>query len=201
VKDPLLEHEWDLRSVDFPLTRTSAVWEVGGYEGRWAQAIQDRYQPALYVFEPQAWAFAKLQDRFRGASNVRIFPFGLGERYAELPMSEFETDGASFNRPPSRAAGLGKLHEIAHVASLLHVAEIDLMLVNIEGYEFVLIPHMVHVGLLPRRLLVQMHPFGEFSEAGLRAVLGQCYRLVWDYGHILTAWERMEPAAAGDAHA
>lgn len=192
MPDKLLEHEWDLRSVDFPLTRASVVWEVGGYEGRWAQAIQDRYQPALYVFEPQPWAFQKLQDRFRGTPNVRVFPFGLGERYATLPMSEFETDGASFNRPPSRVSGVGRLHEIRHIAALLHVTEIDLMLVNIEGYEFVLIPHMLQAGVRPRWLMVQSHPFGEYTDAALRLTLAADYRLLWDYGQLLSAWERID---------
>ena len=189
MTDALLEHEWDVRSVDFPLTARSVVWEVGGFTGRWAQAIQDRYAPRLYVFEPQSWAFDRLVGRFKDCPNVRLYPFGLGERTGDLLMSEFETDGASFIRPPSRLTGWGRMQEIGQTARQLKVSAIDLMLVNVEGYEYVLIPHMLRVGVLPRWLVVQTHPLGQYNDADLRATLMNRYRLLWDYGQVLSAWE------------
>jgi len=79
----------------------------------------------------------------------------------------------------------------------LKIGRIDLMLMNIESYEYVLLPHMLDAGILPRRLMVQFHPWHDaFDEYGMALAklhtrlddLG--YKIAWTYGILLTAWER-----------
>jgi hypothetical protein len=48
---------------------------------------------------------------------------------------------------------------------------------------------MFQQGIFPKWFMVQMHlKFG--NEKDLRAKIAEHYRLLWDYGSILTAWEK-----------
>ena len=173
------EHPWDVQALDWPLTMNSVVVEVGGYTGRWALQIAERYHPRLFVFEPQAWAAdvcrAVLGDR------AHVYAVGLGDQDATLPMGDYETDGCSFTKPGS---GVGQMREIRGMLEQCQIADrIDLMLMNIEGYEYTLIPHMLSQGITPKRLMVQCH--GDLIEQ----IDG--YRVLWTYGRVLTAWEML----------
>jgi FkbM family methyltransferase len=183
-----VEHVWDRAALDWPLTSESVVVEVGGYKGRWALQIAERYAPRLYVFEPQPWAAmtckAALGDR------AQVLNYGLGDRADLLPMGNWETDGCTFLQ---HGEHYGAVAEIGETFAALGITQIDLLLMNIEGYEYTLLPHMLDRGILPRRLMVQFHIFDDYGVGMGRlfdrlAVAG--YRVLWTYGVVLTAWER-----------
>lgn len=172
-----VEHPWDEQALDWPLKMHSVVVEVGGYKGRWSLQIAERYEPRLFVFEPQAWAADVCRAVLGKRANV--YAVALGDQDATLPMGAFETDGCSFTKPGD---GIGQMREIKGMFDQCQIAEhIDLMLMNIEGYEYTLIPHMLSVGIRPRWLMVQCH--GDMID-----IAG--YRVLWTYGQVLTAWER-----------
>lgn len=186
------DHEWDERAVDWPLTPESVVVEVGGYKGRWALQIAERYAPRLFVFEPQPWA-ARVCREVLG-DRAYVLGFALGTTDAVMPMGEWETDGCSLVKE-----GAGHevvVIEIGKAFQQFEITHIDLMLMNIEGYEYTLIPHMIDTGILPDRLMVQFHEYADphpdgnsrFAISAALAMLG--YRVAWTYGAVLTAWER-----------
>jgi len=96
-----LEHDWDKRSVEFPLTEKSVVFEIGGYIGRWAREIAERYNPSLYVFEPQTWAYDQCRTALSLYPNAKVFPFGLGVESGFFPLGNYETDGCSLVNIPT----------------------------------------------------------------------------------------------------
>lgn len=185
------EHPWDRQAIDWPLDKSSVVVEVGGYKGRWALQIAERYSPRLYVFEPQFWAVevcrAVLGDR------AHVLGYGLGATSQVLPMEHEETDGCTFVTVGPRAH-FGELREIAEAFIELEIANIDLMLINIEGYEYQLIPHMLDAHIYPLRLMVQFHTFADPLGVAQAAIYEQLatlgYGIAWSYGVMLTAWER-----------
>lgn len=186
--DPV--YVWDRKALDWPdLTPDSVVVEVGGYKGRWALQIAEHYHPRLYVFEPQPWAFATCEAVL--GDQATVLPFGLGAISDMLPMGEWETDGASFVK---HGEHYGLIREISRAFKDHTITTIDLMLMNIEGYEYTLLPHMLSKGILPKRMMVQFHPFADqdgMALAHIHAALDQLgYRIVWTYGVMLTAWER-----------
>ena len=180
-----IEHEWDRRALDWPLTSYSVVVEVGGYKGRWALQIAERYRPRLYVFEPQRWAAEVCREVL--GNRAFIMDLALGADSGRQLMGEWETDGCSLVK--DGAEHQVELWEIGRVFRYLKIDRIDLMLMNIEGYEYRLIPHMIDQGIIPERLMVQMHSFAGDSGA-LRGVLAEHYQLLWDYGDVLSAWGR-----------
>lgn len=178
------DHEWDEKAVEWSLTPDAVVVEVGGYKGRWALQIAERYQPRLYVFEPQPWAVATCM-RVLG-KRAHIFGCALGDKDDRCAMGEWETDGCSLVKPGEHQVFMREIGQLFKAYDLSHI---DLMLINIEGYEYTLIPHMLDRGIIPQRLMVQMHSFAGDSAA-LRTTLATHYRLLWDYGDVLSAWER-----------
>lgn len=184
------DHPWDERAVDWPLTSASTVVEVGGYKGRWALQIAERYAPRLYVFEPQGWAYEVCKEVL--GDRAMVLPYALGAENATLPMAAFETDGCTF---VGGDGPMAEMREIGEAFAELEIDHIDLMLMNIEGYEYTLIPHMIKSDVvLPQRLMVQFHTHAERlgDETSLiyaaLAMLG--YRVAWTYGAVLTAWVR-----------
>jgi FkbM family methyltransferase len=184
-----IDHDWDRRALEWPLTRDSVVVEVGGYKGRWALQIAERYAPRLFVFEPQEWAAHVCQEVL--GEQATVLPFALGDRYGTFLMSEWETDGCTFVKSSGHPADMCEISKVFQHYELTHI---DLMLMNIEGYEYTLIPHMLDRGILPARLMVQFHTFadptGERERMIKEQLAQQGYRETWTYGAVLTAWER-----------
>jgi FkbM family methyltransferase len=193
----MLEHEWDRKSVQFPLTEESVVLEIGGYAGRWALEIAGRFNPRLYVFEPQHWAYQICREKLLEYDNAKVFNFGLGTKSGKYQMHKVGTDSCSFVIPEGgdHPTGEGELVEISHFLETQSLHAIDVCLMNIEGYEFALIPHMLQLGLFDRIrwFMCQFHPFGENSKADyqrLRDELSEGRLIKFDYGTVLTCWER-----------
>ena len=181
------EHEWDRKAIDWPgLNSDSVVWEIGSFKGRWALQMAERYNPKLYCFEPQEWACDVTRYVLRDFDNVIVRNCGLGVRDELLPMGEFGTDGCSFLRN-TRNKGEGYIRNIVDVVRESGVKQIDICLINIEGYEYELIPYILEQKILPRYLMVQFHG-DAMQDLLLRKLIQTEYNLYWDYGKWLACW-------------
>jgi FkbM family methyltransferase len=198
--------------VEFPLDENSVVLDIGGYKGRWSKEIAQRYPGTrIFVFEPQMWAAKIATAELQEFSNVHIMEFGLGVESGKFEMEEFETDGASFvlGRSQRQQSGEGVLQDIAHWLYENNVPEIDLIMMNIEGYEFKLIPYMLEKGILQKvkYFMCQFHPHGYEQEEEyevLRKRIGEVMDVHFDYGIVLMCWKQKTDAekianAAGKA--
>lgn len=193
--------------LDWPLTDESVVFDVGAFEGKWAAKIAEKYGASLMLFEPQA--SGSHIDRLRaGLAGHRylFFPYALGERNAELPMGEWDTDGCSFllteedaRKPGNTRTQMGRGLMVDAVAWLKSygIEDIDLASINIEGYEFRLLPYLIETGAIKRfqRLAVQFHLFVPDALAqydALKGRLEETHRLLWDAFPTWVAWERRD---------
>lgn len=191
----MLEHDWDKRSVEFPLTQESVVFEVGGYIGRWAREIAERFDPELHVFEPQRWAYDQCRVALLPYPNATVYPYGLATERGVRPLGNFETDGCSLvNIPQDKPTGVGEFEEIRNFLDYRKIRKIDLMLMNIEGYEFELIPHMIETGIMKRihffMCQFHLHERNECEYYELRKQIAKGRHIRFDYGPVLTCWEK-----------
>lgn len=181
------DNEWDRLAIHWPLTSESIVFEIGSFKGRWAYQIATRYNPWLYCFEPQEWAYQVTWEVLREFKKARVFNFGLGNQSGTLKMSKAGTDGCVFS---DNGEGEFSIEDIEWMVTEPEMA-IDLCLINIEGYEYTLIPYMMQKNIKPRWLMVQCHG-NPTDYQKLRDLLSQSYNVLWDYGTTLTAWERKQ---------
>jgi FkbM family methyltransferase len=154
---PLWKH-FDLQNTPDPL-----IVVVGAYQGKVMHLMLELFEDSEVIgYEPQEWACHRALERLKGYENrTHLHAYGLGERdEMEVEMGEFNTDACSFINvgPDSRDHGFG--HMLEAVACLNRLGpKIDLMIMNIEGYEYRLLEHLMTYDYLKNidRLAVQFH--------------------------------------------
>lgn len=179
-------------ALDWPIDENSHVWEIGGFTGRWAKQMAEKYNPFINIFEPQVWLCDRLQDEFRNNHKVFIHPYGLWTHDTLMTLWEHDTDGASV------MLGSGRTSKVCSFLNILRdwSGRVDVCLMNIEGAEYVLIPHMIGLGLMAdvRFFWCQFHPglvyHGELQMAMIRNGMERTHKILWDYYPTAVAWER-----------
>lgn len=150
---------------EFNLPPESNVVVVGAYKGLAMEALDELYHPAQVIgYEPQIWAANETFARVEGRDNCAIIPFALWAGtppVGKIPMGEWHTDACSFVNvgPGSREQGFGSAIDANLALATLGVDKIDLMVMNIESYEYQLIPYLRSKKWLEKidRLAVQWH--------------------------------------------
>lgn len=184
-------------AVDWPLTKDSIVVEIGAYKGRWSSQIAERYGCKVFAFEPQSWAYDILVELSVRLPNLIPFNYAIGLEDGVFPMSEWNTDACSFMYADRRDKGLGRMREATQVfAELAQYGHIDLMMVNIEGYEWLLLPYLLDmgVGTIIKRLCVQWHIFMDASGVRYSIITDKLhdngFKRVWSFYPTLEAWSK-----------
>lgn len=160
-----LEHlrgDWPLTEIIFAsLPKYNAhIGIIGAYEGKLMELFAVNTTPKTIVgYEPQLWAHDKARVRLEPYNNCVVYPYGLGiQDESNVPMGFFGTDGCSIlAATTSEDVGIGNLHDA--LPELIN-ATYDLVVVNIEGYEFILLPYLLEKLKLSthiHRLAVQFH--------------------------------------------
>jgi FkbM family methyltransferase len=169
----------------------SVVFDLGGYKGDWTAAINSRYAPRLFVFEPIIVYWKGICERFKTSENVACLNLALGSEDGEAVMS-LSGDGSG------EFAG-GDSHERVSVRGVVGFLtecgfeKIDLMKVNIEGGEFALLERLVSSGYISRfkRIQVQFHDFvpdAIAKRASIVSDLQRTHRQVWCYYFVWEEW-------------
>lgn len=188
--DNTLALAWDLNE-------DSHVWEIGGYEGRWAEQIWKKFHCHITIFEPQNWAVHKLLKRFIGIEKVTVLPYGLWVQDDILSMGNYETDGASvINNSVGTVQKIGVKDIIREVQRFRRYASIDLALMNVEGAEFDLIPALITSGEIRsfNYFWAQFHP-GLVEDGDNRAfrmfkTMDATHEVMWECYPTAVAWKR-----------
>lgn len=154
-----LAHDWVLTDL-LALPLKPVIVVAGSFEGRVIRLLAERYPDyeRIHGFEPQKWAHVRAREKTAGLRDVYLNDYGLlaGKGAKTLPMGEYGTDACSvFATTREKSEGLFR----DAVPSMGTLGTIDLFVMNMEGYEYVLIPYMHEFGLLSRirRLAVQFH--------------------------------------------
>jgi FkbM family methyltransferase len=141
--------------ASMPLGKRSVVVVAGAYKGDTCEFLLNKFGCIIHAYEPQKWALAQVVADM----NVIKHPFALGLRNQEVTLYEYETDACSVLPIASRSDGTGRMMDALVELRRLVVdyGKIDLLLLNVEGYEYFLLPyiHSVPIGAL----MVQMHHY------------------------------------------
>lgn len=153
---------------EFDLPQDSKVVVIGSYKGLAMEALDDLYHPARLIgFDPQLWACEEAVTRLEGRSNCEIITVGLwpGDLPSTMRMGEWHTDACSFVNVDSRQQGEGQVVDADQAFQTLNEPYFDLVVMNIEGMEYQLLPYLrQHDWLIAfERLAVQWHWFPDLG--------------------------------------
>lgn len=186
------------RLLELPLNPTSVVLDVGAFDGEWAQRIVDLYDANVQCFEPVPAHLRALRERFADRPKVKVHEFGLSDRDETL---EFTDAGASSSLFGHGSRVTVRLRDIVDIFREGPIDHVDLLKLNVEGFEFQVLPQLIASGLIRRcdRLLVQFHSFvpaaGEMRRR-IQQSLRDSHEPVYDYPWVWEHWrlrERQHP--------
>lgn len=188
---------------DWPqLTSDSIVVDVGGYEGKWASELTKLYAPQIYCFEPAIRAARASNHLLEELPNVQMFPYALGDRNGTFVLGDNQRDGASFLKNEEGAPA--QMRDASILFDELGLTYIDLMQINVEGFEFILIPYLIRAGYIKkiRCLQIQWHclwtPEGNGGPQNphyrdiVRCKIAETHEMLWNAG-THEAWALSSP--------
>jgi FkbM family methyltransferase len=184
----------DTLRLNYPLNEESLVWDLGGYQGDFADAIYNRYKCHIHVFEPIPEYFQQCVDRFKNNSKIKCFNYGLSDQHGWFDISD-GGNASSFVR--SLAKGNTKkaeLKAIVDVFNKLEIPKIDLIKINIEGGEFDILPALISSEIIKKIafLQIQFHSFvagANQKRTQIRDKLEATHTQMWNYNFIWESWK------------
>ncbi len=181
--------------LNYDLTETSVVFDLGGYEGQWASDIFSMYRCEIHVFEPVAHFAQSIQQRFRHNSKIQVYGFGLGCKDADVEM-RLAADGSSTFQSAGKITA-AKLFDVVDFLRGHGITNIDLMKINIEGGEYDLLERLIAAGVIYRvkNIQVQFHDFVPNAALRMRQIqdaLSRTHRLTYQYEFVWENWEILD---------
>src|SRR5262245_38626515 len=185
--------------LTFKLPKGATIIVAGAYHGLVMDLLSVVYSDygKMIGFEPVEESIKEAWVRLSSKRDVTLVPYGLGTRSGAKRMHQAGTIFSSFHRgrgaPPSEEEY--EFHEIGGVFRQLGLECVDLLVLNVEGDEWSLIPHMVRDGWINqgfvKRLMVQFHeglgedmPFEEIAH-----VMQRSHKRVYDEYPSWVLWE------------
>lgn len=204
VRDPhcLALHNWkrdnrkdDLR-LQYPLDRHSVVFDVGGFEGDYASAIREKFNPRVYVYEPVSAIYDRLEKRLGGDEKCHLQRYGLGRKNAEAEISLDENASSTYTgKQITKITEKVQIKDIIDELERLNFSNVALIKINIEGGEYDLLERLIETDKLLtfQYIVVQFHSFVENARErrqNIRESLQQSHTLEWDYPFVWESWKR-----------
>ncbi|MES2964569.1 MAG: FkbM family methyltransferase [Bdellovibrionota bacterium] len=180
--------------LDYPLTKSSLVLDLGGYRGDWAAEIFEKYGCRIFVFEPVSSFAEGIRRRFSGQNEIRTFDFALAGRNGTTEIGLDENSSSEFAAEASKKTVI-QLKDIAEFFNTQNVTSVDLMKINIEGAEFDLLDYMLDRGLTDRiaNLQIQFHnfvPAADSRRESIRSRLAKTHDVTYDFPFIWENWRK-----------
>lgn len=154
-----LVERWPMGAL-FDLPPLSTVVIIGAYKGITMELMDELYHPAhIYGFEPQDWAAQEAANRLQGRDNCQVYNVALGIGEDKYTMGEWGTDACSLINTGPQSREHGTVQMMPAELYFANIPHSDLVIMNIEGYEYTLLSHLRQHSILPTidRLAVQWH--------------------------------------------
>lgn len=177
--------------INYRLSPSSVVYDVGGYHGDWAEDIHNKYGSTIEVFEPVERFVVLLKKKFAKNKKIRIHSFGLSNKNETATISLEEASSSLFK-------SVGASEEIKLVAAHTIIGmneKIDLMKMNIEAGEYALLDDLIKHDLIKniQNIQIQFHVFIDNADERrkkLHAELSKTHELTYCYPYIWENWRR-----------
>lgn len=179
---------------DYPLTKDSVVIDAGGYEGNFANLINEKYGCRVIVLEPVREFWMRIQERFAQRPEMVVLNVGIAgtsrkEKFGiKGDMSGITQTGAEAQTDVT-LMGIDELMQLPWLFN----RQVDLLKLNIEGCEFEVLEAILAAGMDVRFKHIQVQPHSVVPHAserwhGIRNRLLMNFRITSEDPNLDTGW-------------
>ena len=176
--------------LDYPLDSNSIVVDAGGFEGKWAHSICEKYDSTVYVLEPIKGFFEEIKTKLSSFPKTVLLNYALTNKTCDAVMS-VDGWGSSLFDPEANLLESIKCLDVAEFLELYNISNIDLLKLNIEGSEYDVLEKVIEDGIVDiiDNIQVQFHSFVDNCverRNNIREHLKKthyetyCYEFVWE---------------------
>ena len=153
------------------LNENSIVFDVGGYQGRFASDMFAMYRcRQIYIFEPVREYADKLRRRFARNRSIVVCDYGLGKENTKARIAVCGSASSLFKTGRNmEEISLVRADEFIRRHG---IQRIDMMKINIEGAEYDLLEHLIETEMVHRivNIQVQFHDFVPNAEQRMLSI-------------------------------
>ena len=150
------------------LNKNSIVIDIGANIGSITQLIEDKYDCYIDCYEPNEHAFKKIQKKFKNNKKINCYDNAVTEKNGEEKIYYHENSetnqlkwstGTSLLKDKSNINPLNfKIIKTKSIQSVIEKFEvIDLIKIDIEGYEYNIIPELIKNKSKIKKVICELH--------------------------------------------
>ena len=178
--------------LNYDLTPSSLVWDVGAYHGEWAGQIFAKYGCRIDCFEPIKGSFQYALCKFGRNEKMNWYNFALSDQTCTAEIHE-EKNCSSFHIEGGDRETV-TIRDVVHTWQIAGKPTVDLCKINIEGDEYKLLRRLIDYGIIDRfkELQIQFHVLDENSEKHyieIEAMLCRTHRQTWRHPFVWENWK------------
>jgi FkbM family methyltransferase len=176
--------------LNYDLTESSLVLDVGFHEGDYAKKIKNKYNCNIIGYEPMYRYYDIAKKKFINDHKIKINNYGLGIKNEQLLVRDLGVATSILN--------ISEDGDKIFVKDVLQEFEenkfnfIDLMKINIEGAEYHLLKKMIENNLHKKikNLQIQFHKEyeNEFTRENIWNELKKTHTLTYNYDYVWENW-------------
>ena len=176
----------------YKLNSASIAFDIGGYEGEWADIIFHKYGCNVFIFEPIKEFAENIKQKFLGNDKIKVYNLGLAGETKDTVMSYNHNSSSIF--AGNQAKETVKLKKISDFLRENKIERVDLMKINIEGGEYEILEDMIKNNLIKnvKNIQVQFHNFFPEAESRMekiQAELAKTHRPTYQYKFVWENWK------------
>ena len=140
--------------LNLKLDKNSVVLDFGANIGEITQCILDLYNCKIYCYEPNNYAFKKLKKKFENNKKIILYNKAVGDKngranlyyhklHDENPI-KFSTGSSLLEQKENIEKNYSQNTETVSIKDILnHFDFINLIKIDIEGYEYNILPEII----------------------------------------------------------
>jgi FkbM family methyltransferase len=188
-------HDWNNAKGDstlrlqYNLTPSSTVIDVGSFKGEWLKNIINLYSCNIFAYEPTLEGFETIKNL--QTEKIIIKKYGLFNERKKIKISN---NGNASSIVTSN--GTEEIEVLNVIEEMPLWGNVDLIKINIEGAEYELLEALIENSSLEKfkNLQIQFHKFDFIREPSerrqkIRESLSKTHHLTYDFEFIWENWE------------
>lgn len=146
---------------NYSIDRNDTVVDIGAYRGQWLLDMYSKYGCNCVGFEP----VKKFTEDIQFPDKIKIYPFALGTSDTEHSIS-IDNDESSIDT-------IGNYKILIKDAKRYINMDIRLLMINIEGYEYDLVPYLIENKCLDgvKNIQIQFHSVEGVSKNKMKSII------------------------------